>query len=115
MVGSIRTAGYDSRSAELLREMFGEAANIAVTVFDLKNEEYARDLLRERNVKYTKNNESIEQLLSQRRQVPKAMASNAFEKIIAEYEKLSRIKIPYAILRYRISVQPIRGKRRDTC
>lgn len=61
-------------------------------MFDLKNEEYARDLLREGNVKYTKNNESIEQLLSQRRQVPKAMASNAFEKIIAEYEKIVKKK-----------------------
>ena len=68
-------------------EVAGERANIAVTVFDVHNEEYQADLLREGNIKYTKKNESIVQLLSQRRKVPKAMASNAFEHIIEDYER----------------------------
>ena len=55
------------------------------TIFDLYNKEYERDLLRDQNVLYTKNGEPIDQLLTQRRQVPKRKQNEGSpEKSIAQ-------------------------------
>ena len=62
-----------------------ERYNLATTIFDVNNDDYQKDLLRDGNIKYTKNNESIDQLLSQRRQLPKAMADNALNERINHY------------------------------
>lgn len=40
-------------------------------MFDVYNKEYENDLLRAENILYTKNNEDANDLLSQRREVPK--------------------------------------------
>jgi len=50
------------------------------TAFDLWNQSYVLDLLRKGNVLYTKNGKSIDELLTQRRQVPKWKPDNAFYK-----------------------------------
>lgn len=72
----------------ITEDVFGEQANVAVTVFDVHDEDYATDLLREGNVKYTKNNESITELLSQRRDMPKAMVPNASNIMIADKKEV---------------------------
>lgn len=46
------------------------------SVFDAYNSEYASDLLRDGNVLYTRNGKNIQELLSQRRQVPKVIRSD---------------------------------------
>ena len=47
------------------------------TVFDAYDPNYVSDLLREGNILYTRNGKSIHELLSQRREVPKAIRSDA--------------------------------------
>ena len=54
------------------------------TVFDAYDETYVADLLRDGNVLYTKNNESIRSLLLQRREVPELQRTNAFNESIRE-------------------------------
>lgn len=46
------------------------------TMFDAYNPQYVDDLLREENVKYTRNGKNIHELLAQRRQVPKGNRSD---------------------------------------
>lgn len=46
------------------------------SVFDAYNSEYAADLLRDGNILYTRNGKNIQELLSQRRQVPKVNRSD---------------------------------------
>lgn len=47
------------------------------TVFDAYDIDYVADLLREGNVRYTRNGKSIQELLTQRREVPKSETPNA--------------------------------------
>lgn len=54
------------------------------TMFDAYKEEYVSDLLRDGNILYTRNNESIQSLLAQRRQVPEWQGANAFNDSIRE-------------------------------
>lgn len=54
------------------------------SVFDAYNEEYVSDLLRDGNILYTRNGKSIQELLTQRRQVPKWENSDAFELSISD-------------------------------
>lgn len=55
------------------------------SVFDAYNSEYASDLLRDGNVLYTRNGKNIQELLSQRRQVPKVIRSDvSSENSVAE-------------------------------
>ena len=54
------------------------------SVFDAYNEEYVSDLLRDGNILYTRNGKSIQELLTQRRQVPKWENSDAFEHSISD-------------------------------
>ena len=91
--------GTTEKKADAFLQTYGYLASVDGKVEPLsgklpQNSENVKkkNSLWEGDAKYTKNNESIEQLLSQRRQVPKAMASNAFEKIIEEYEKIVKKK-----------------------
>ena len=52
--------------------------NSVNTAFDLFNPEYMSDLLRKGNILYTQNEKSIDELLAQRRQVPKWKPDDAF-------------------------------------
>lgn len=59
----------------------GVTGNVGVynnvnTVFDAYDPNYVADLLRDGNVLYTRNNENIQELLSQRREVPKVNRSS---------------------------------------
>lgn len=65
----------------------GERANNINTVFDVYDEIYREGLLTEDNILYTKNNESIDQLLAQWREVPKWAADDAFNTSIREYQE----------------------------
>ena len=49
-----------------------EPYNSVNSVFDAYNPAYVADLLRDENIRYTRNNKSVEELLSNRRQVPAA-------------------------------------------
>ena len=63
--------------------------NSVNTVFDEWDADYVADLLRNGNILYTKNGRSIDDLLSQRRQVPKVVDINASstDSITEEAEK----------------------------
>ena len=52
-----------------------EPYNSVNSVFDAYNPAYVADLLRDENIRYTRNNKSVEELLSNRRQVPAATRS----------------------------------------
>ena len=52
-----------------------EPYNSVNSVFDAYNPVYVADLLRDENIRYTRNNKSVEELLSNRRQVPAATRS----------------------------------------
>ena len=52
-----------------------EPYNSVNSVFDAYNPVYVADLLRDKNIRYTRNNKSVEELLSNRRQVPAATRS----------------------------------------
>lgn len=54
------------------------------SVFDAYNEEYVNDLLRDGNILYTRNGKSIQELLTQRRQVPKWENADASEHSISD-------------------------------
>lgn len=54
------------------------------TVFDAYDPDYVADLLRDGNVLYTKNNRSIQELLSTRREVPKVQQMNASDNSISD-------------------------------
>lgn len=55
------------------------------SVFDAYNSDYAADLLRDRNLLYTRNGKNIQELLSQRRQVPQVNRSDvSSENSVAE-------------------------------
>lgn len=58
--------------------------------FDAYDAEYITDLLREGNVLYTRNNESIRDLLGQRREVPKLENPNAFNDSITQSDPESK-------------------------
>lgn len=71
----------------------GEVYNNVNTVFDVYNQNYLADLLREGNVLYTKNNESIDRLLSQWRQVPEARAGDTLKYSISDSAEKSNTEI----------------------
>lgn len=52
-----------------------EPYNSVNSVFNAYNPAYVADLLRDENIRYTRNNKSVEELLSNRRQVPAATRS----------------------------------------
>ncbi|MBQ7715626.1 MAG: hypothetical protein IJT70_07140 [Clostridia bacterium] len=70
------------------------------TAFDVYDEDYFNDLVREGNILYTRNNESIEELQTQRREVPKGEINDASKNSIplrAESVNTSGKGVQYSI------------------
>lgn len=79
-----------------------EPYNSVNSVFDAYNPAYVADLLRDENIRYTRNNKSVEELLSNRRQVPAATRSNDAYINAADVnvaQKSSRVKAYISLLR----------------
>ena len=71
----------------------GKLFNNVNTIFDVNDEKYRDDLLREGNVLYRKNNESIDQLLSQWREVPEARADDTLNQSITDSAEESNLRM----------------------
>ena len=79
-----------------MRRSTGCARSNVNSVFDVFNEDYAADLLRDGNILYTKENRNIQELLSSGRQVPEAKQSDVSNNSIcndSEKIKMSDEKI----------------------
>ena len=79
-----------------MRRSTGCARSNVNSVFDVFNEDYAADLLRDGNILYTKENRNIQELLSNEREVPEAKQSDVSNNSIrndSEIIKMSDEKI----------------------
>ena len=61
-----------------------EPYNSVNSVFDAYNPAYVADLLRDENIRYTRNNKSVEELLSSGREVPAATRTSDVNNTVSQ-------------------------------
>ena len=82
-----------------------EPYNSVNSVFDAYNPVYVADLLRDENIRYTRNNKSVEELLSSGREVPAATRTSDVNNTVSQEsvrvkEYLANLRKPTAYAVY---------------